>query len=57
MTWKNISDIIKLPIKALKEGKFEQVKKKHLLFSPGYYKNTLKWQKHFSISLTTLRRG
>ena len=27
MTWKNISDIIKLPIKALNEGKFEQVKK------------------------------
>lgn len=57
MTWKNISDIIKLPIKALNEGKFEQVKKNHFLLSPGYYKNTLKWQKHFRISLTTLRRG
>ena len=38
MTWKNISDIIKLPIKALNEGKFEQVKKNHLLLLPGYYK-------------------
>ena len=57
MTWKNISGIITLPIKVLNEGKFEKVKKKHVLLSSGYYKNTLKWQKHFSISLTTLRRG
>ena len=53
ITRKNVSDIIKLPIKAINEDRFEQVKENHLLFSPGYDKNTFKWQKYFGINLIT----